>query len=125
MQQMRRLKSSNELVVSNDPSFRLRALDPQDDPITLGLVNMQVASSLLEYFMGRINPYISQLDPVLHSLTSLRKSPFLLTAVLAVAAKAFESALHPDLHAHAERLYADCFRRGEKSTDPSFKPFFS
>ncbi|KAL3477035.1 fungal-specific transcription factor domain-containing protein [Aspergillus californicus] len=88
-----------------------------DDPISLGLLNIQVASCLVQSFMQRINPYISQLDPVLHSFTYLRKSPFLLTSILAVAAKAFESALYPALRAHAESLYADCFRRGEKSTE--------
>ncbi|KAL4866517.1 hypothetical protein BDV12DRAFT_210441 [Aspergillus spectabilis] len=88
-----------------------------DDPAVLGLINTQVALCLLEYFMQKINPYISQLDPTLHTFTYLRRSPFLLTTVLAVAAKAFESALYPDLHAHAERLFADCFRRGDKSTE--------
>ncbi|KAL4805782.1 hypothetical protein BDV18DRAFT_160657 [Aspergillus unguis] len=90
---------------------------PASDPIILGLVNAHVASSLLEYFMQKINPYISQLDPGLHSFAYLRRSPFLFTAVLAAAAKAFQSTLYPNLHAHAETLFAESFKRGEKSTE--------
>ncbi|KAL2819720.1 hypothetical protein BJX63DRAFT_381528 [Aspergillus granulosus] len=90
---------------------------PAGDPIVLGLINMQVASSLLEYFIEKINPYISQLDPALHTLTYLRKSPFLLTTVLAASAKAFSSTLYPALAAHAESLFTQCFRRGEKSPE--------
>ncbi|CEL05501.1 hypothetical protein ASPCAL06619 [Aspergillus calidoustus] len=67
--------------------------------------------------MQKINPYISQLDPVLHTFNFLRKSPFLLTTVLAAAAKAFESSLYAKLNAHAEALFATCFRRGDKSTE--------
>lgn len=92
------------------------AISPED-PIVLDLVNAHVASCLLEYFMHKINPYISQLDPALHSFSYLRKSPFLLTAVLAAAAKAFESSLYPGLHAHAEHLFIESFRRGDKSTE--------
>ncbi|KAL4904747.1 hypothetical protein BDW74DRAFT_168325 [Aspergillus multicolor] len=88
-----------------------------DDPVLRGLINLHVATHLHEYFMSKINPYISQLDPVLHTFAYLRKSPFLLTTVLAVAAKAFESALYPPLHEHAEKLYVDSFRRGDKSTE--------
>ncbi|KAL4881817.1 hypothetical protein BJY04DRAFT_207301 [Aspergillus karnatakaensis] len=88
-----------------------------DDPVLLGLINTQVALSFLDYFMQKLNPYISQLDPALHSFEYLRKSPFLLTTVLTAAAKAFQSGLYPTLHAHAERLFADSFRRGDKSTE--------
>ncbi|KAL5338026.1 hypothetical protein BJX70DRAFT_399119 [Aspergillus crustosus] len=86
------------------------------DPVVLGLINLQVASCVSDYFMHKINTYISQLDPDLHTFAYLRKSPFLLTAVLVVTAKAFESDVYPDLNAHAEKLFADCFRRGDKST---------
>ncbi|KAL4940478.1 fungal-specific transcription factor domain-containing protein [Aspergillus oleicola] len=89
---------------------------PPDDPIVLGLVNTQVASGLIDCFMQKMNPYISQLDPVLHSFDCLRRSPFFFTAVLATAAKAFDSALHPALHDHAETLFANAFRKGDKST---------
>ncbi|KAL4962415.1 fungal specific transcription factor domain-containing protein [Aspergillus stella-maris] len=88
-----------------------------EDPIVLGLVNAQVASCLLDCFMHKMNAYISQLDPALHSFDYLRKSPFLFTAVLAAAAKAFDSALYAGLHDHAENLFAIYFRRGDKSTE--------
>ncbi|KAL4972487.1 hypothetical protein BDW66DRAFT_162867 [Aspergillus desertorum] len=110
----------NILSVDHGSDARLSEPGPHvdpDDPVVLGLVNEQVAISLLEYFMQKMNPYISQLDPVLHTFTYIRKSPFLLTTVLAAAAKAFESNLYPDLIGHAENLFAGCFRRGDKSTE--------
>jgi hypothetical protein len=68
--------------------------------------------------MTKLNPYVSQLDPDLHSFTYVRyKSPFLFTAVLAAASKAFNSALYTTLHAHAENLFSQCLRQGEKSTE--------
>ncbi|EAU37376.1 predicted protein [Aspergillus terreus NIH2624] len=89
-----------------------------DDPLALGLVNHHVALFLFEYFMGKMNPYICQLDPLLHSFQYIRRrSPFLLTTVLAASSKAFQSELYPSLHEHAEKLFSDCFRRGEKSTE--------
>ncbi|KAL5041700.1 hypothetical protein BDW71DRAFT_201157 [Aspergillus fruticulosus] len=110
----------NILSIDHGSDARLSEPGPHiapDDPVVLGLVNEQVAISLLEYFMQKMNPYISQLDPVLHTFTYIRKSPFLLTTVLAAAAKTFESTLYPDLIGHAENLFAGCFRRGDKSTE--------
>ncbi|PYH92571.1 hypothetical protein BO71DRAFT_357044 [Aspergillus ellipticus CBS 707.79] len=91
---------------------------PPDDPILLGLINQQVAMGLFEYFMEKLNPYISQLDPLLHTFPYAReKSSFLFTTILSAASKYFRSELYPVLHDHAEKLYAECFRRGEKSTE--------
>ncbi|KAL4893595.1 hypothetical protein BDV59DRAFT_177663 [Aspergillus ambiguus] len=100
-----------------DDSTRSTPVSP-DDPLSLGIVNHHVALFLFEYFMGKMNPYICQLDPHLHSFQYIReKSPFLLTTVLAASSKAFQSELYPSLHEHAEKLFADSFRRGEKSTE--------
>ncbi|KAJ0426576.1 fungal-specific transcription factor domain-containing protein [Aspergillus carlsbadensis] len=108
-------------ILSVDHGVESRPSDsgsiPPADPVMLGMINTQVALCLLEYFVQKINPYISQLDPVLHTFSFLRKSPFLLTTVLAAAAKAFESSLYADLNAHAESLFATCFRRSDKSTE--------
>ncbi|KAF5504925.1 Protein priB [Colletotrichum siamense] len=91
---------------------------PSDDPIQLGLVNLSIASSLFENFMVTLNPYISQLDPHLHSFSRVRKkSAFLLTVILAAAAKAFNPALNKKLRDHAEDMLADSFRRGSKSIE--------
>ncbi|KAF4835220.1 Protein priB [Colletotrichum tropicale] len=91
---------------------------PSDDPIQLGLVNLSIASSLFENFMVTLNPYISQLDPHLHSFSRVRKkSAFLLTVILAAAAKAFNPALNKKLRDHAEDMFADSFRRGSKSIE--------
>lgn len=117
-----RFSLQNILSVNHGPgpaesrASNSNAISPED-PIVLDLVNAHVAACLLEYFMQKINPYISQLDPALHSLSYLRKCPFLLTAVLAAAAKAFESSLYPGLHAHAEHLFVESFRRGDKSAE--------
>ncbi|KAF4892981.1 Protein priB [Colletotrichum fructicola] len=69
-------------------------------------------------FMVTLNPYISQLDPHLHSFSRVRKkSAFLLTVILAAAAKAFNPALNKKLRDHAEDMLADSFRRGSKSIE--------
>jgi hypothetical protein len=68
--------------------------------------------------MTKLNPYISQLDPYLHTLTYVRqKSSFLLSAVLTAASKSFEPALYPSIHAHAEKLFMEAFQRGDKSAE--------
>lgn len=68
--------------------------------------------------MTKLNPYVSQLDPHLHSLAYVRqKSSFLLSTVLAAASKSFEPAVYPSLHAHAEKLFLEAFRHGDKSTE--------
>jgi hypothetical protein len=68
--------------------------------------------------MNVLNPYISQLDPKLHTFTYVRvRSSFLFTTILAAAAKAFNPALYVALHDYSEDLLADSFRRGKKSTE--------
>ena len=68
--------------------------------------------------MANLNPYISQLDPQLHTLAHVRhKSPFLMSAILAVAARVFNPPLHERLLSYAEDLLVDGFRRGRKSTE--------
>jgi hypothetical protein len=68
--------------------------------------------------MTKLNPFVSQLDPHLHSFTYVRqKSSFLLAAVLTAASKSFEISLYPSLHEHAEKLYMEGFRRGDKSAE--------
>lgn len=68
--------------------------------------------------MNTLNPYISQLDPHLHSFSRVRKkSAFLLTVILAAAAKTFNPALRNNLRDHAEEMLADSFRRGSKSIE--------
>ncbi|EED21240.1 protein priB, putative [Talaromyces stipitatus ATCC 10500] len=91
---------------------------PAQDPIRLGLINESIAGILYESFINVLNPYISQLDPNLHTFTYTRqKCSFLLSAVLAVSAKMFNPALYKPLLRHAEDLFMDCFRRGAKSTE--------
>ncbi|KAK7452305.1 fungal specific transcription factor domain-containing protein [Colletotrichum acutatum] len=71
---------------------------PADDPIQLGLLNSSIASSLFE---NRIR----------------QESSFLLTAILAAAAKAFNPALYRKLRDHAEDILASTFRKGTKSVE--------
>jgi hypothetical protein len=68
--------------------------------------------------MTSLNPYISQLDPQLHTYDRVRaKSSFLLTTTLAAAAKAFNPALAPTLRAHAEKLLGESLVKGTKSIE--------
>ncbi|KZL80483.1 fungal specific transcription factor domain-containing protein [Colletotrichum incanum] len=91
---------------------------PADDPIQLGFINLSIATSLFDNFMVNLNPYISQLDPQLHTFNRVRqKSAFLLTAILAAAAKAFNPALHKKLRDHAEDILTCNFRKGIKSVE--------
>ncbi|KXH63705.1 fungal specific transcription factor domain-containing protein [Colletotrichum salicis] len=68
--------------------------------------------------MESLNPYISQLDPRLHTFGRIRhESSFLLTAILAAAAKAFNPAFYRKLRDHAEDILATTFRKGTKSVE--------
>ena len=72
----------------------------------------------LPSFMDVQNPYISQLDPELHTFPYVRqKSAFLFSAILAISAKAFNPPFYEKLHDHAQHLFTDCFRHGTKSTE--------
>ncbi|UPX14897.1 uncharacterized protein EKO05_0005368 [Ascochyta rabiei] len=89
-----------------------------DDLIDKGLVNFHVATSLFDGFMKHLNPFISQLDPSLHTFRYVREtSSFLLAAVLAVAAKLLHPSLHKSLLSHAEGLFLESFRCGSKSPE--------
>lgn len=89
-----------------------------DDPIDKGLVNLHVATTLFDGFMKHLNPFVSQLDPSLHTLGYVRESSsFLLSAVLAASAKLLHPSLYYDLLTHADKLFMEQFRRGSKSAE--------
>ncbi|EHK18636.1 uncharacterized protein TRIVIDRAFT_204757 [Trichoderma virens Gv29-8] len=89
-----------------------------EDPIEMGILNLSVAKSLFENFIVVLNPYISQLDPSLHTFFYVRqKSSFLFTAVLAMSAKTFNPIVYNALYNHAQDLYTESFRNGAKSTE--------
>lgn len=89
-----------------------------DDPIDKGLVNLQVATSLFDGFMKHLNPFVSQLDPCLHTLDYVRQtSSFLFVVILAAASKLLHVSLFPPLYSHAEGLLLESFRRGSKSVE--------
>ncbi|ETS79448.1 hypothetical protein PFICI_09301 [Pestalotiopsis fici W106-1] len=89
-----------------------------EDPVQLGHINLSIAESLFDNFIKVLNPYISQLDPVLHTFNYVRRrSSFLFTAILAAAAKSFNTALYQSLHDYAESLLANTFRLGRKSIE--------
>jgi hypothetical protein len=68
--------------------------------------------------MKDLNPFICIFDPILHTLAYVQaRSSFLLTAILAAGAKAFNQALYPALYKHVEKLFIDSFRLCEKSTE--------
>ncbi|KAF1830252.1 hypothetical protein BDW02DRAFT_633789 [Decorospora gaudefroyi] len=89
-----------------------------DDPIHKGLVNLHLATSLFEGFMKNLNPFISQLDPSLHTFQYVREtSSFLFAAVLAAAAKLLYPELRKPLLSHADELFVEGFRCGAKSPE--------
>lgn len=89
-----------------------------DDPVERGLLNLHVSISLFEGFMKHMNPFVSQLDPQLHTLDYVRESSsFLFTAVLAAAAKMLHPSLYRSLSTHAEDLLTESFRCGSKSVE--------
>ncbi|KAL6898502.1 hypothetical protein GGI43DRAFT_407831 [Trichoderma evansii] len=88
-----------------------------EDPIEMSILNLSMAKSLFENFIALLNPYISQLDPHLHTFDYVRKSSFLFTAVLAMSAKTFNPVVYNALYDHAQDLYTESFRNGTKSTE--------
>ena len=90
----------------------------ENDPVDKGLVNLHFATELFGGFMKHLNPFISQLDPSLHTFEYVREvSSFLFTAVLAAAAKLLHPALQKPLLSHAEELFLESFRCGSKSPE--------
>lgn len=73
---------------------------------------------LFQSFMDILNPYISQLDPDLHTFSYVRqKSAFLLGSILAVSSKMFNPSLYKRLYRYTEDLFLENFRVGFKSTE--------
>jgi hypothetical protein len=107
-----------------------------EDPIEMNILSLPTAKTLFEKsvrhlllapsswklicvcsFIAFLNPYISQLDPRLHTFDYVRRSSFLFTAVLAMSAKIFSPAVYHTLYDHAQDLYTESFRNGTKSTE--------
>ncbi|EME81276.1 uncharacterized protein MYCFIDRAFT_140249 [Pseudocercospora fijiensis CIRAD86] len=117
---LQNILSTNIEAPKKPTSGEISASAPRSpgDPITKGIINMAIAESLFEGFMKNLNPYVCQLDPTLHTFQYVRvKSSFLLTAVLAAAAKLLNPSVFSPLRDHAERLYMEVFRRGLKSPE--------
>ncbi|RSL74081.1 hypothetical protein CEP53_000447 [Fusarium sp. AF-6] len=114
-----RFSLQNILSASDELDEPLASLsDPDEDPIHLGLVNSSIAKSLFDSFMAVLNPYICQLDPILHTFPHVRqKSAFLFSAILTASAKAFNPVLYEKLYNHAQDLFTESFRHGTKSTE--------
>ncbi|SCV48505.1 uncharacterized protein FFB14_10413 [Fusarium fujikuroi] len=114
-----RFSLGNILNADQEPVQRQRSRDESlEDPIELGLITPSLAKSLFDSFMTVLNPYISQLDPHLHTFPYVRaKSAFLLSSILAMAAKAFNHVLYIKLYDHAQDLFSSVFRRGSKSVE--------
>lgn len=88
------------------------------DPVVKGVVNLHFAMELFAGFMKHLNPFISQLDPTLHTFQYVRgMSSFLFTAILAAAAKLLHPALRKNLLSHAEERFLESFRSGAKSVE--------
>lgn len=69
-------------------------------------------------FILVLNPFVSHLDPKLHTFAYVRqKSSFLLTAALTASAKAFHPVLYQKLYEHSQDLLTAVFRQGTKSVE--------
>ncbi|KAF5643384.1 uncharacterized protein FTJAE_3184 [Fusarium tjaetaba] len=114
-----RFSLGNILNADQETVPRQRSRDESlEDPIELGLITPSLAKSLFDSFITVLNPYISQLDPHLHTFPYVRsKSAFLLSSMLAMAAKAFNHVLYMKLYDHAQDLFSNVFRRGSKSVE--------
>jgi hypothetical protein len=89
-----------------------------DDPINRGVINLHFATELFDGFVKHLNPFISQLDPSLHTFQYVREtSSFLFAAILAATAKLLHPALRKPLLLHAEELFLESFRCGLKSPE--------
>ncbi|KIV86244.1 hypothetical protein PV11_01867 [Exophiala sideris] len=89
-----------------------------DNPIQMRLINYIIAVTLFDGFMKHLNPYICQLDPIMHTFAYVQTtSSFLLTAILTASAKSMNPAVYPALKDHAETLFSRSFRRGQKSAE--------
>lgn len=115
---------SHHISTYLDPRIASRAATPElirpppqadDDPVTLGLLTATEADALCVHFMRRLNPLIGMLDPALHTLTYMRASPALLSAVLMCASQFFRRDLYPALRAHARALTDRATSTGEAS----------
>ncbi|KAH8896893.1 hypothetical protein GQ53DRAFT_639368, partial [Thozetella sp. PMI_491] len=103
---------------SKDAGDNSKLSDAASDPIQASMLNLALAESLFEGFMNKFNSWICQFDPLFHTFAYVRQhSPLLLTAVLAAAAKAFNTSLAKPLRAHAEKLLAEAFLSGAKSAN--------
>ncbi|PNP45458.1 hypothetical protein TGAMA5MH_02681 [Trichoderma gamsii] len=131
---LRRILSTTDGDALEPPERSLPA--HLEDPIEMNILSLPIANKLFEKsvrypllasgsrklicmcsFITLLNPYISQLDPYLHTFDYVRKSSFLFTTVLAVSAKTFNPAVYNALYEHAQDLYTESFRNGAKSTE--------
>ncbi|KAL5623885.1 hypothetical protein BROUX41_003945 [Berkeleyomyces rouxiae] len=92
--------------------------DAGNDPINQRILSISTAMSLFDNFMQKFNPWIAQFDPSLYTFSYVRsRSTFLLTAILAAAAKAFSPELKKPLQNLARSLHTESFVQGTKSVE--------
>lgn len=98
----------------------VREDDPSLDPIALGMLTEADLDRLVALYFDRLRMFFWHLHPQLHTARTLRRSPFLLTALAATAA-AFDP-LTPAVRAralsdHAAMLHVKCIERSWKSIE--------
>ncbi len=88
------------------------------DPISRGVVDEALATTLVDRYFDNNAPQIGFMDRHIHTLPNLRrKSALLTTAVLAAAALSTEREAAPRLFAHAERVLMTVLARNAKSPE--------
>ena len=85
-----------------------------EDPVTLGLISAVDVPFLFEQYHTRLNTYLALLDPDLHSPAyTLRTSPILFTAVLAVSAQVYMPEIYKPLRKRVNDMLGIAFARGD------------
>ncbi|KAG8927679.1 hypothetical protein FRC02_007932 [Tulasnella sp. 418] len=78
----------SDTIPSSTPTMSI------EDPISAGIVSEAVAEELFDQVFVRLNPFINLFDPVLHTVSYVRRtSPFLFTVLLMAGAKFFRAEL--------------------------------
>ncbi|GAA5820916.1 hypothetical protein JCM10212_006074 [Sporobolomyces blumeae] len=84
-----------------------------EDVVTVGIVPVEMLDGLFAFYFAHLNPMTSVLDPVLHTVAFCRAhSPFLVTAIVTVAAKVNSTSLYPACLKYAKSLLAQAFEHG-------------
>ncbi|KAI6100455.1 hypothetical protein EV401DRAFT_1877551 [Pisolithus croceorrhizus] len=106
---------------ANNLSIRKNLIEQHSPPDILlhGLVTAADVEKLFEIFWGRINPFISLLDPKIHTPTTIfQRCPFLFTVICAISSRYYDkSEIYPVAMHFAKHAAANALIDGWKSVE--------